>query len=75
MLLETACRACQTLEGQLSVAPPHESLRETDRRDMSDVTDGRVQGEVILYRCRECGACFTRDLDANDPQSRWEFCP
>jgi len=75
MLLETACSACQDLEGQLSGAMPHESLRESDRRDMAEVTDGRVQGEVVLYRCQACGACFTRDLDVNDPQSRWEFCP
>ena len=75
MLLETACPSCRALEGRLSGALPHDSLRETDRRDMADVTEGRVQGEVVLYRCQDCGACFTRDLDANDPLSRWEFCP
>jgi len=75
MLLETACTACQSLEGQLSGAPPHDALLETDRRDMGEVTEGRLEGEVVLYRCSACGACFTRDLDVNDPQSHWEFCP
>ena len=75
MLLETACPACQALEGIRSDAAPHDALRETDRRDMAEMTDGRVQGEVVLYRCRSCGACFSRDLDVNDPRARWEFCP
>ena len=75
MLLEKACPSCQKLEGELSAAPPHDALRETDRRDMAEVTEGRVQGEVVLYRCHACGACFTRDMDVNDPASRWEFCP
>jgi len=75
MLLETACKACQDLEGELSAVAPHEALRETDRRDMGEATEGRIDGEVILYRCRDCGACFTRDLDRNDPLAHWEFCP
>lgn len=75
MLLETACQSCQDLEGELSGVPPHEALRETDRRDMGEVTEGRVVGQGVLYSCQDCGACFTRDLDKNDPQARWEFCP
>lgn len=75
MLLETACVACQDLEGQLSAVAPHPCLRETDRRDMGEVTEGRVEGQVIVYRCRECGTCFTRDLDKNDAGAHWELCP
>jgi len=53
----------------------HQALRETDRQDMGEATEGRIDGEVILYRCRDCDACFTRDLDRNDPLAHWECCP
>ena len=75
MLLETACGSCRDLEGKLSGIPPHEALRETDRRDMAEMTQGRVEGQVIVYECDRCGACFTRDLDRNDPLAHWEVCP
>lgn len=75
MLLETACKPCQDLEGKLSDEPPHEALRETDRRDLGELTGGMAIGQGILYVCGSCGACFTRDLDLNDPQAHWEFCP
>jgi hypothetical protein len=75
MLIETACGSCRHLEGKLSGIPPHEALRETDRRDMGEMTQGRVEGQVIVYECDRCGACFTRDLDRNDPLAHWEVCP
>ena len=75
MLLEMACASCRELEGKLSGVPPHAALRETDRRDLSQVTEGRVHGQVIVYECDRCGACFTRDLDRNDPHAHWELCP
>lgn len=42
---------------------------------MGEMTEGRVEGHVIVYECDQCGACFTRDLDRNDPDAHWEWCP
>jgi hypothetical protein len=65
-----ACDLCNSLNGRLSSTVPHSKL---DTTFSTRYYGGIARRKIELYKCTDCGAVLSRDMDETDPHANWSI--
>jgi hypothetical protein len=65
------CDPCKELANQLKDAPAHDALVLTFTSSLSKASMGMAKGDVLHYKCNNCGTKLSCDCDSRDPGAGW----